>query len=308
MTYDLTYPNATFGTLHAWVGSDLFILPKNKQGIPVPGQFCNAMGGVCQDATGLTTRTLTIPFFSIGVVDVTSQCVVSLFTLWPMQRLWFPMAIGLSVLRRHWVGVQLVLDHDGGFCGSYQVCCDFGDPPVCMRQPLPREDGYGQRNRKVIQKSLLRSSWPKIVGVEQSAEVIQAFLQGRYFPPGDKWNSFLVRVKVTKVISYNGRWTMNKKDNTQFIIHRLTFIVPKWNEHPYCYLLTIDFIPLKWSSTVVPHTNHMPTESAFLIQDSSEGLVGMGVPPAPSWSHSSGLISQNGFFCCFEIDGHQYPL
>jgi len=39
--------------------------------------------------------------------------------------------------------------------------------------------------------------------------------------------SFLVKATVTKPVLYNERWTMNKKDNTLFIVYRLMFIVSK---------------------------------------------------------------------------------
>ena len=70
VSYTLTYQNpncpdspvdATFGTLHVWIGNDLTLVPANPQGTPVPGQFCQAATGKCFDASGLTTYTFVYP-------------------------------------------------------------------------------------------------------------------------------------------------------------------------------------------------------------------------------------------------------
>lgn len=62
--YTLDYAGACFGQLHAWVGRDLSNLPKNPQGILVPGKFPYKA-----DATGLTTYTFTIP-----LADFAGEC------------------------------------------------------------------------------------------------------------------------------------------------------------------------------------------------------------------------------------------
>src|SRR5688572_22930456 len=81
VTYDLTYPDATFGALHLWVGNRLLNLPANPQGTPVPGQFCQADGGACADATGLTSYTFTIPFTELNIVDISQVCGLPLYVV-----------------------------------------------------------------------------------------------------------------------------------------------------------------------------------------------------------------------------------
>jgi hypothetical protein len=40
-------------------------------------------------------------------------------------------------------------------------------------------------------------------------------------------NGLRVMVRVKEPVSNDEQWTMNKKENTRFIVYRLTFIVPK---------------------------------------------------------------------------------
>ena len=49
-------PDACFGTLHLWGGTDLANVPSNPQGVPVPGQFPYQF-----DASGSREHTFTIP-------------------------------------------------------------------------------------------------------------------------------------------------------------------------------------------------------------------------------------------------------
>lgn len=81
VTYTLTYPGATFGTLHMWAGNDLTNLPTNNPGNPQPGQFCQADGGACFDASGLTTYTFIIPFVDLNIVDINNVCNQNLYVV-----------------------------------------------------------------------------------------------------------------------------------------------------------------------------------------------------------------------------------
>lgn len=76
VTYTLTYPDAVFGTLHLWAGTDLTNLPKTGQGSPIPGQFPYHF-----DASGLTTHTFQIPLNDLGIVDVTNSCLLPLYVV-----------------------------------------------------------------------------------------------------------------------------------------------------------------------------------------------------------------------------------
>lgn len=71
--YDLDYQGATFGTLHLWAGTDLTLIPKNNQGIPVPGQFPYIV-----DATGSTSYTFIVPLSSLSIADITQACPLTL--------------------------------------------------------------------------------------------------------------------------------------------------------------------------------------------------------------------------------------
>ena len=52
---DPDYPDATFGTLHLWVGTDLATMPATPQGSPIPGQFPYKAGTApYPDSTGTT--------------------------------------------------------------------------------------------------------------------------------------------------------------------------------------------------------------------------------------------------------------
>ena len=134
VTYSLNtqlYPTASFGTLHLWIGNDIAMVPSNRQGTPVPGQFASANGGAAHDATGLTSYTFTIPFSSLSVTDAAAACGSTLFVVTHAE-----------------VNVDSngdgVLDHEtafGGptpgsgarwwFYGQYSVCCTFGPPGDC---------------------------------------------------------------------------------------------------------------------------------------------------------------------------------
>ena len=69
ITYTLTATGATFGTLHLWVGDSLANVPKNSEGIVVPGQFPYQF-----DAAGGTSHTFTIPLTDVGITDVNTVC------------------------------------------------------------------------------------------------------------------------------------------------------------------------------------------------------------------------------------------
>jgi hypothetical protein len=127
-------PDATFGTLHVWVGNDMGLMPQTGGGAPIPGQFCSADGGACFDATGLSTYEFTIPFSDLNIVDVSNAndlCGETLFVVTHAE-------------------VNNVIDENGEtndetafggdepgpgnrwwFYGEYVVCCeDPGDPPT----------------------------------------------------------------------------------------------------------------------------------------------------------------------------------
>jgi hypothetical protein len=81
VTYELTYPGATFGTLHMWAGNDLVNLPKNPQGVPVPGQFPYTTDADPGYVPGGTSYTFTIPLASLNITDVANACPLTLYVV-----------------------------------------------------------------------------------------------------------------------------------------------------------------------------------------------------------------------------------
>jgi hypothetical protein len=86
-TLDQTkYPGSYFEEeLQVWAGNDVLNVPKNSQGIPVPGQFCDSDGGACSgenglpSAIGLATYTFTIPFEQLNITNVLDYCDTALY-------------------------------------------------------------------------------------------------------------------------------------------------------------------------------------------------------------------------------------
>lgn len=135
-----TYPDATLGTLHVWVGSDLLNLPVNGQGIPVPGQFCTANGGACFDATGLTQYTFTIPLVDAGIVDVTAACDLPLYVFTHGEVDTNGSAAGGN--ETAWGGNIAGTAPRWYFYGVYNIVCDFGNPVICLNETAFAKGGY----------------------------------------------------------------------------------------------------------------------------------------------------------------------
>ncbi len=140
ITYTLDYPGASFGELHAWVGNSLLNLPANQQGIPVPGQFCQSLGGACYDATGLTTYTFTIPFTALNIVDANAACGSSLYVVTHAE---------VEIENNGEIETETAFGGDTPgdgprwwFYGIYKICCDTGEPPVCLKKTAFAKGGW----------------------------------------------------------------------------------------------------------------------------------------------------------------------
>jgi len=121
VTYTLDYPNATFGTLHLWVGNDLANLPKNSQGTPVPGQFPYK-----PDATGQTSYTVVIPLTDLSIADVTKACPLALYVVAHAE------VVNVNGNNETAFGGDLTGSSDKGrwwYYGKYNVCCNVTPPP-----------------------------------------------------------------------------------------------------------------------------------------------------------------------------------
>jgi hypothetical protein len=136
----LTDTSAVFGNLHVWVGNDLLSVPSTPNGAPIPGQFCSADGGVCADATGLTSYSFTIPFTETSWADATKACGASLYVVAHAE-------VDMDGIEGG--------DHEtafGGntagtgdrwwFYGTYTICCDFGTPDLGSCQTAYAKGGY----------------------------------------------------------------------------------------------------------------------------------------------------------------------
>lgn len=134
ITYALTDPTATFGTLHAWVGNDLLNVPANNQGTPVPGKFPYK-----PDATGLTSYTITVPFSDLELVDAAFACGMQLYVVTHAEVNRDGDGDGEIENETAFGGDQTGGGNRWWFYGKYTVCCDFGPPPV-----LSCETAYGK--------------------------------------------------------------------------------------------------------------------------------------------------------------------
>jgi hypothetical protein len=155
VTYTLTYPDATFGNLHAWVGNSLLNLPANPQGIPVPGQFCQADGGACADATGLTSYTFTIPFADLNIVDASQVCGLPLFVVTHAEVNVDSDGDGTAEQQTAFGGNTPGTGPRWWFYGQYQVCCDSGNPdPVTCQTAFAKGGWVWTTDRKSNPESL----------------------------------------------------------------------------------------------------------------------------------------------------------
>ncbi|MGR8935606.1 MAG: hypothetical protein ACU837_14625 [Gammaproteobacteria bacterium] len=144
VTYALdnpAYANATFGNLQVFIGQNLNVVPANNNGTPIPGQFCQAAGGACYDATGLKSYTFTVPFSVLGIADINDVC-----------------GTPLSVVTHAEVdmdGDPSTTDHEtafggdsagGGprwwFYGTYTIDCSTGEPPLAYCETAFAKGGY----------------------------------------------------------------------------------------------------------------------------------------------------------------------
>jgi hypothetical protein len=123
VTYTLTYPGATLGTLHLWVGNDLLTLPKAGNGAPIPGQFPYQ-----QDATGATAYTFTVPFTDLLIQDANGACGLPLYVVTHAEVDMDGIPGGEH--ETAFGGPTAGSGPRWWFYGVYTVCCDFGPPPV----------------------------------------------------------------------------------------------------------------------------------------------------------------------------------
>jgi hypothetical protein len=133
VTYTLTFPGATLGNLHGWVGNDLANLPGGGTSRPAPGQLCGALGGFCHDATGLVTYTFTIPFADISIPDITKVCNTSLYVVTHAE-VNMPGGGHETAFGGGNPGPTTSGSNAWWFYGRYTITCDEGEPKPTLQK------------------------------------------------------------------------------------------------------------------------------------------------------------------------------
>ncbi len=121
VTYELTYPDATFGNLHLWIGTDIANVPAGGGGNPAPGQF-----PYHHDATGQTKYTFVIPWSDTSLPDIPKLCGAQLVIVAHAE------VKNVNGKSETAFGGDTKGNIDKGrwyFYGTYTVCCDE-EPPV----------------------------------------------------------------------------------------------------------------------------------------------------------------------------------
>jgi hypothetical protein len=125
----LNYPDACFGTLHAWVGSDLNDLPGNGANRPPPGQLCSLPGGECFNTNGGTSHTFTIPFSDLGITDVNTVCNQNVFVVTHAEVDMDCDPLTMENNETAFGGPNEGPGSSWWFYGDYAICCDFPPGP-----------------------------------------------------------------------------------------------------------------------------------------------------------------------------------
>lgn len=140
VTYSLdtaTYPGATFQEeLHMWAGIDNTLVPKNPQGVPAPGQFCQAAwGGACSGSSGLDSAigksayTFTIPWEKISTVNVIDLCNLPLYVYTHASVSYDKNGDGTNDEDTAWGGDIPGTTSRWFFYGIHTIECGEGDQP-----------------------------------------------------------------------------------------------------------------------------------------------------------------------------------
>lgn len=128
VTYTLEYPEAVFCDLHLWIGNNLLNVPSTPGGTPIPGQFCQAAGGSCFNATGLglTSYTFEVALSDLGIENVENACGVTLYVFTHAT-------VCGSLSETAWGGnIPVDVGEPGRwyYYDEYEICCDFEEPPT----------------------------------------------------------------------------------------------------------------------------------------------------------------------------------
>lgn len=131
VTYTLTAPNTSFGTLHLWVGNDLLNLPKNPQGTPVPGHFPH----IITPPAGTTTYTFTIPLIELNIQDITKACPLKLYVVAHAE-------VGSETAFGGDHPVNVAEPGRWWYYAEYNLCCTVPPPVIKVCQTAFAKGGY----------------------------------------------------------------------------------------------------------------------------------------------------------------------
>ena len=143
VTYTLTYPGASLGTVHMWAGNDLTLVPMARNGAPIPGQFPHISGaGGLTSSAGSTTYTFTVPFKSLSIADANAGCGTALYIVTHAEVTMDSDGDGIMDHETAFGGPTPGAGPRWWFFGSYTICCDFGPPVACYKTTAFAKGGY----------------------------------------------------------------------------------------------------------------------------------------------------------------------
>lgn len=160
VTYTLTYSGATFGTLHLWVGDDLADVPKNGQGVPVPGQFPYQ-----HDASGQTSYTFTVPLSELGITTCEPQ------TLYVVTHAEVNMD-GSGTSETAFGGPNAGDGPRWWFYGAYTLCCATEEPE------FRSETAYAVGTTTFIALNLTKGQWGWAIELQSPGTTTYDILAG----------------------------------------------------------------------------------------------------------------------------------
>lgn len=122
VTYKLDYPGAYFGTLHMWAGSDFTLVDGGGATKPSPGQLLKQY---TPPNNTTTEYTFIIPLSDLSIADVSQACGLKLYVVTHAE---VNNVDGKS--ETAFGGDKPGLGKAWWFYGEYNICCDFGPPPI----------------------------------------------------------------------------------------------------------------------------------------------------------------------------------
>ena len=199
VTYTLdttTYPGATFyEEIQMWGGTDNLLVPKNSQGVPAPGQFCQeSWGGACSGSNGLSSAigesqyTFTIPWAtSISTINVSDLCDLPLYIYTHASVSYDKDGDGqINDEDTAWGGDIKGINNRWFFYGAHTITCGDGDEPdlVTSCSTAYAKGGYvwttdkKSNPEKLPSLNLTKNRWGWAINVKTSGETSYPIWRG----------------------------------------------------------------------------------------------------------------------------------